>query len=531
MKFWPWKNKELAVRETLPTFSVTDVLQAAGAVSSGHSGTGWTGSKFPGGLQAGFGLDDDFEIIDLETIIRRSRQLFQRNPFAVGLIRRLVTNVINTGLKPQVLPDPELTGMTKDDSFDWSDNTEKRFSLFANDADQVDWAGEKPFSEIEAEIYRRALIDGDVLVVARLSPAGTPSYQIIPGTQLRSVIAAGRDIEHGVEIDRKGRHVAYHVEDKKTGEVVRIPARGARSGRRVARLIYGTEQRVADRRGMPLLAVVLQSLKEIDRYRDAEQRAAVINSMVSLIVTKDAPGLSADPLGAGAVRRGSITGVPDSGGVQTIEAAEYLPGMMVSNLAPGEDVESFSTSRPNVNYANFETAVLSAIAWSAEIPPEILVLQFSHNYSASKAATSEFKLFLDRVRGYMSGQFHKWVYSDWLAGEVLAGRISAPGFLESMFDRSRRVEFRAWLISDWVGAIKPSLDPVKDVKSYSDQVNAGFITRTRAAAELNGTNYRRNVLELKRENEQLAEATEPIGGIQNGNSNQDRPNPDMDKDS
>jgi capsid protein len=87
-----------------------------------------------------------------------------------------------------------------------------------------------------------------------------------------------------------GRHVAYWVSQK--GHVEAL----ARVGREVwappSWLVYGTDKRFDHVRGKPILSLVLQSLKEIDRYRDSTQRKALVLSMLAMFVAKGETSLA-----------------------------------------------------------------------------------------------------------------------------------------------------------------------------------------------------------------------------------------------
>ena len=51
--------------------------------------------------------------IDYWTLRARSSQLFNENLYARGLLRRLITNEINTGLTPECCPDEEIIGAAR----------------------------------------------------------------------------------------------------------------------------------------------------------------------------------------------------------------------------------------------------------------------------------------------------------------------------------------------------------------------------------------------------------------------------------
>jgi len=60
----------------------------------------WDGSKYPGN----FGLTKILENIDYWTLRKRSVQLFTENPYAKGIIRRILRNEIHTGLTASANP-------------------------------------------------------------------------------------------------------------------------------------------------------------------------------------------------------------------------------------------------------------------------------------------------------------------------------------------------------------------------------------------------------------------------------------------
>ena len=94
----------------------------------------------------------------------------------------------------------------------------------------------------------------------------------------------GTIIDGGVELDAEGMPVAYHIanhhpDSELSGQpplkYVRIPAFGELSGRRNILHLVSLE-RISQHRGVPFLAPVIEILKQIGRYSDAELMAAVV---------------------------------------------------------------------------------------------------------------------------------------------------------------------------------------------------------------------------------------------------------------
>ena len=467
------------------------------------------GEKYPGG----FG-DTKIFVNDLWLLRQRSRQLFTENLYARGLIQRLVTNEINTGLSLEATPIDELLPLTEEQAVDWSELTELRFSTWATNPRICDYAKMRNFGKLQRIIRMSALVDGDCLIVMRINRAsGMPNLQIVPAGLIQTPIGyaaeEGKSIRHGVEVNDSGEHIGYWI-TQRDGSSKRIAARGPKSGRRLAWMYYGTDKRYDDTRGQPLLSIVLQSLKEIDRYRDAAQRKAAINAMVAMFVkkTEDKPGTK--PMTGGAVRRVNVANGTTDAPNRKLKFDSFLPGLVMDELQTGEEPVVHSTAGSDINFQIFEDALVNSIAWTFEIPPEILKLAFNNNFSASRAAINEFKIYLNKARSEFSAEVTQPVYEEYLVSSVLLGEIQATGFLQSWRTPAQYTTYGAWVSADWGGAIKPSVDHQKDVTAYKGLVGEGWITNDRASKELTGTKFEKNIKRIRAENQRKADAMRPI---------------------
>lgn len=483
----------------------------ASGLSNYVSASYYDGTKFPGG----FGATELFQM-DYWTLRARSVQLFTENLYAKGLITRLVTNEINTGLTPEASPNERILGLPEDSLAEWSETVEMRHELWSDSPLVCDWDRTSTFGEIQRRARREALIEGDVLVVLRQSArTGRAAVQLFKGSCVRTplsdntTVRKGNKIREGVEFDVLGREVAYWV-CQDDGRSKRLPAYGEKSGRRIAWLVFGVERRVGEARGMPILAAALQSLKEIDRYRDSTQRKAVINSILAMFVKKSSDKPGTLPLGGGAVRKGTVDATASDGTGRSFNAAKFIPGMVIDELQEGEEPVLKGGEGTDVNFGPFEESIIQLFAWANEVPPEILRLSFSNNYSASQAAINEFKIYLNRVWSAFGAQFCQPIYEDGLISDALTGRIEAPGLLESWRDPRQFDTFAAWTQTDWYGSIKPSTDMLKQARGSRLLVEEAWSTNAREARITTGTKFSKNVQRLRRENIQKAEALRPM---------------------
>lgn len=493
------------------------VLQAYGLYPTGSGlgvGADWAGDKFAGG----FGNTYIYRV-DYATLRARSDMLFTENLYARGLVRRLVTTEVNTGLSLEAAPEMSIIGMDEQQQFEWGENVEILWNLWAKDKTLVDYYAKSTLAEIERMIRREALIKGDVLVVLRYQGAlRLPKIQLIDADHVVTPLdqldrlPEGSTIENGVEVDSQGRQVAYWVKQKGglDAEVKRVPAYGSRTGRRLAWLVYGTEQRIGDTRGVPMLALILQSIRELDRYRDSTQRKATINALLAMFIARDSDEAPTAPMTGGATKRSRVVSSDDSTGAQGVPLLESQNGLVLQRLAKGEKPYFHSANGQGDEFGKFEDAIVHAMAWAHEMPPTILKLAFSANFAASQAEINQLKMYLEVARGAAASNVNQPVYSEWLSSSILGGFIPARGYVDALYDRANPFKRLAWEHADWAGAIYFAADIVKQQKAYDGMVKSNFVTYSRATRETSGMKFSKVMHLRKRENEMIAAAERPM---------------------
>ena len=460
----------------------------------------WSGDKFPGS----FGITKDYTCVDYWTLRKRSMQLFSENPYAKGLIRRVLRNIINKGLTLEVNSITELTGLTEEEAIKWDENSEILWSMWGKDKKICDWKNQKNFGELQEECKRTALLSGDCLVVLHISQkTGLPIIELIDGSDVQTPFnkqpRKGNKIIHGVEIDKQGRHVAYYI-NSENGNIIeskRIPAYGEKSGRKIAWLVYGCEKKLNDVRGEPFLALVLYMLKELDRYKDAEQRAAVINAMLPLFLRKKS-ALGSGPIGKSATKIETFNASDSDGSTRQYKKASMLPGMVWDELQKDEEPVSFNTVRPNVNFKQFEEAIIDTFAWSLEMPPEIIRMNFKNNFAASRQANNEFNVILVYQFWKFGNDFCQPVYEELTIAFILNNKIKASGFLEAYYNNQWEIK-NAWLNAEWSGISRPSVDILKDVKAAKEALALRITTFDQQTRKISGMSFRTVLKKLERE--------------------------------
>lgn len=449
---------------------------------AGH-GASFARKSLQGWIPPSGSADDDITY-NLHTLRSRSRDLYMGSPLAAGAIKTIRTNVVGSGLMVNSHVDREVLGLTEEEAEEWERATEREWLLWSN-SPACDASHMSTFYQLQALVLMSALMSGDTFVglpwIKRRGDVYSLKLYLIEGDRVcdpqdNSAPYMGRDILGGVEVGVYGEPIAYWVSRYHPYNIVgrhnrpqkwtRVSAFGTASGRRQILHIMPDVERPGQRRGVPLLATVLEAMKQLERYTDAELMAAVVSGLFTVFVTSD----DGEGLGGGLLEElDGSTGDALSMGNGTV--VELDSGKSISTATPG---------RPNSNFGGFVESICRQIGAALELPYELLIKNFTASYSASRASLLEaWKSFRMR-RQWLIDSFCQPVYEEWLAEAVSIGRISAPGFFD---DPIRRL---AWSRAEWSGDAQGQLDPQKEAQAAILRIQNGLSTREREAAELTG---------------------------------------------
>ena len=449
---------------------------------------------------------------NLHTLRQRSRSLMMSAPIAVSAIKTNRTNIVGVGLKARPMADREVLGLSEAEAKAWNKKAQREFELWAK-SKHCDSTKTNNFYEMQQIACMSWLMNGDAVALVKYSDKEAPfmpyglRIHLIESDRVCSPRSGGsyvnlqqvdeqthNRIYNGVEIDGDGAVVAYHIcstypnsslqAEKKWD---RVKAFGERTGFPNVLMIFESE-RAEQYRGVPYLSPVIESLKQLTRYSEAEIMAAVINGFFTVFVTtqRDTAELP-------------FTGFGDGDGEQE-DGSNYGMGPgMINVLAPGEDVKMADPSHPNGNYDAFITAYAKYIGAALEIPYELLLKQFGASYSASKAALEEAWKSFRMKRTWLVSDFCQPMYEMWLVEAIAKNRISAPGFF---LDPAIR---EAWCRCAWNGPSQGMLDPLKEVNAATRRVRLGISTREIETMESSGGSFDDNVEQLRREAERMGE--------------------------
>lgn len=470
-------------------------------MNSGYSNYGASHSKksLLGWLYGGGSANEDIQD-NLSTLRQRSRDLYMGVPLATGAIKTCRTNVVGGGLKLKSQIDYEVLGISEEDARKLESKIEREFALWA-DSPACDIERLDNFYELQQLAFLNWLMSGDVIVTLPVTSRINMPYDLrislIEADRLSNPTGnTNTKIIGGVEVNEAGEVVAYHISthhplsfDNIETKWTRVEAYGPKTGRRNVLHIMNRE-RIGQRRGVPFLAPVIEALKQLGRYTDAELVAAVVSGMFTVFIEKE----SASSDGA----FGEIISQEqqvDSGDEGSLELA---PGAII-DLNEGEKATALNPGRPNTAFDGFVIAICRQIGAALEIPYELLVKNFNASYSASRGALLEAWKMFRMYRTWLSNDFCQPIFEEWLWEAVAKGRVPAPGFFADPLVR------KAYCGAEWNGPAQGLLNPVQEVTAAEKRVQNGFSTRDREAMEMTGSDFHRNVKQLKEEEKLMRE--------------------------
>lgn len=465
-----------------------------------HHGASKTKKSLIGWISQGGSAKEDIED-NIVTLRERSRDLFMGTPLATGALKTTRTNVVGSGLRLNAQIDFEYLGMSEEEADEWETKVEREFALWA-DSVHCDAQRMNNFYELQQLAFLSWLMSGDCFALLPIIPRPNIPYdlriQLIEADRVCTPddkLDLGDKIVNGVEIGQHGEVVAYYIAQfhplsptVTERKWIRIKKFGDKTGR--PNIIHLMEsERPEQRRGVPILAPVIESLKQLGRYTEAELMAAVVSGMYTVFIKTESP--SEHPLGEV---------IPEEERVDDTDENSYeLGNGAIIALGENEDIKEANPGRPNTAFDGFVTAVCRQVGAALEIPYELLVKHFTASYSASRAALLEaWKMFRMR-RAWLANDFCQPIYEEWLAEAVAKGRISAPGFFSDPMIR------KAYCGAEWNGPSQGQIDPLKEVTAAAKRVEEGFSTRARETVELTGGDYYKNIRQRAIEEQLLRE--------------------------
>lgn len=399
-----------------------------------------------------------------------ARSLVRDNAYAWNVVDTIVSNVIGDGITAQS------THETKDGE-DIEDANDARDKVWSEWCEVCDINGELTFAEIQALCQREVVEAGEVLVrfvktsgkefrgVSRPVPL---ALEVIEADRLslnhdtftvRAARESGNRIIRGVELDDKGKAIAYWIypehPNSPYGVKNQIPERVLAS--EVLHLYR--KDRVGQSRGISWFAPVMSPIRDLATYIDNELQASAVSSCFTAFIKSDNPTTSLlAPDGEEST---------DSNGNQL----DYLEPGIITRLASNESVEFANPGRPNSGSEPWIALMLRGICAGTGTNYEAIAKDFSNtSYSSSRTSKLEDKPRYRRWQNYLVWHFCQPIWDEFCNAAAREGIDKFPTSTELLEDR------RGSAPVEWLRPEQPWVDPESEQKSAEGAVNAHMST-------------------------------------------------------
>lgn len=417
----------LGAKRARARVAISMVERAYDGAKSGRRTDGWIASGTSANAEIG---------PSLSKLRARSRDLCRNNPTAVKIIDALVINAVGTGIAAK-LSDAET------DYKAWAESTEC-------DAD-----GQHDIYGLQALVARTVFESGECLVRLRwrMPEDGLTvplQLQVLEPDYLDSLkneqLKNGGWILYGVEFDALGKRVAYWLFPQHPGEA--SPVLKAFESKRVPAedvLHIYEKKRPGQVRGVPRLAPVMMTLRDIDDYKEAELLRKGIEACFAVFIRTDDESHYAGDLNA---QKSAAAG----SNIEDIRAG------MIHRISGAESIE-FGAPHAVQGFNEFLRLYQHDVSAGAGVTYELATGDLSQvNYSSIRAGTLEFRGGMEQFQWLtLIPMFCAPVVAAFGRAALLARKVKSPAITATHTPPR-------W---NWV-------DPVKDLTGELLEIAAGL---------------------------------------------------------
>jgi lambda family phage portal protein len=460
-----------------------------------------------------------------DRMVARNRDLERNDGWAAGALNTILDSVIGGDYTLVAEPDYQALALYNP-AFDdrwaeaYQDVVEALWRGYANDIGHYnDLAQQASVTQNFRLNLRHKLLDGEGLQLTYWLPelmgAGAAQFAtcftVIDPDRLSNPyqMVDTKYLRGGVEINDHGVPLAYHIREAHQNDwynavesmtwdrVVRQDDDG------FIRVLHDFDRgRAGQHRGVSVFTPILSRLKMLATYYGVELQAATVASVFGTFITS--------PLDQQMIEEALSDGRKDNGLGAYQEIREefhkkntlMLNRVRVPTLAPGEDIKTVSSERPNDAFSPFTHEMLRAVAAALNVSGEQITKDYSEaNYSSLRVGVVEAEKTFERRTSDFETNTANPTYAIWLqeaferpeVREIMPRR--SPSFLEA-----RNAYARCY----WLGAARGWVDPVAERQGEILGLDAGFSNLERVCAK-QGMNWKVNLRKRARERRMMDE--------------------------
>ena len=478
-------------------------------------------------------ISSDEEIKGKAVIDGRAHDLVRNNGYAAGALQQEKDNVIGAQYRLSLRPDNYILNLDQEELRKWTKLVEAMFTLYAESPDcWIDAQRKMTFSQLLRVSVGYDFTDGEFMMTREWRPDVRSQFstcfhvlapervsnplQLRP--RLEDIRRSQKKLHEGVEVDRYGAALAYHLRLRHPSEHIALIRQGRKTHRRIPKFDkFGFQQffhifettKAGQRRGISRFAPIIQKLKMLDTYEDVELEQNILAATFGMYVQSEFGANSIfEALAGDKEIDNPLTHLI---GEKTKWAATtdlHVDGAKVPHLFPGESIETVSSDHPNKNFEGFEDAMLRQVAKASNKSLEQITGDYRKtNRSSARISMAESWKYVTSKRPATANRTASHIFRTWLDEAVFNQHVPMPkGVRLDDYLKVREALTRC----TWMGTGKGQEDEFAKAKADDLNLKNNATTLRDIHAE-KGNDWEDQMEQRELEAKALIEASERLG--------------------
>lgn len=432
---------------------------------------------------------------ELDTINARADDLSLNHGIVQGGIQFHIDNIVGSEFRLSYKPLWKRLGLKEENARAFAKDVESAWSEYADDPEcYIDAERQRTFTMLIREsIGTHTRLSESMLLCDWINRPGAlynTAFKLLSPKRVSNPDGMESPrIKAGIEVDRHGAAIAYHVRERDNssyngyGHKWRRIARANRWGR--TQFIHAFEPIEGGQlRGANKFISIMEQVQMLSKLQKTEIQNAVINAMYAAVIESELDSQTAF----------NVIGGGETQGLENYMAlmADYhkgakirMNGVKIPHLVPGEKLNLLRSANASKNFVDLEGAILRYTASGFGMGYEQLARDYSKtNYSSARASMLETWKMIMGKRKLIAGKIASLMFSCWFEEALHSKKLSLPKSRSNDFYQFRR----AWTNCSWIGQGRLAIDGLKEVKEAVMRIEAGFSTYEKEMA-LMGEDY------------------------------------------
>lgn len=449
------------------------IYSSDGSVLKTVSGASYDGSKTGNDLKSWREQSVDPSEFILETydkLTARCATLYNTNAYCRSLVKKPLAYSIGRGVFFRSLPNYKMLGIDREQAVEWG----RKFTQLLH----YDKLNINHYAK-QYDLMAERSITGDSLLFFLREDDGKPfdivtaSGALIIDSDKNAAPKTGYDgYTLGIQHDKFNRRSGIWTSNEKES----FSFYDSEGNRSIIQLMF--RERSGQMRGYSDYYWGVAHAKNLDRVIDATIERMVLESIQMGWITANPNEMKQQAQGMANASRGrGKQESSDSGLTQKNLNTEYTPGVMPIFENKDHKIEFTDLKTPSNNFSNAMLEYRRLFAMGRGVAPEFVLGEYSTSFTAHKGALNDTMktIYFERQR-YVE-QVEKLVNLEYLKHYVRTGMLEVmPGFWDNHYIQ------QAYLAGKWIGEVPGHVNPLQEVKSNIEAINAGLMLRSDAAA-------------------------------------------------